>query len=122
MSHNNPHNAPFLIELISLNHPCHWVIGGHEKNFSVSTVKCRLGNDFRVWFCANGKSAQKWSKNDNIQKWAKNPSKSGKCLKPKVIPSFVGEVGLIRGCSTKKISVIDSKMSSREQFLCLGPC
>ena len=29
----------FKIELSSLNHPCHWVIGGHKKNFSVIDSK-----------------------------------------------------------------------------------
>ena len=35
-------------------------------------------------------------KNDNIKKWAYNPSKSSKRLKSKAIPSFLGDVGLIK--------------------------
>ena len=34
-----PQYVFFLIELSSLNHPCHWVIGGHKKNFSVIDSK-----------------------------------------------------------------------------------
>ena len=29
----------FKIELSSLNHPCHWVIGGHKKISALQTVK-----------------------------------------------------------------------------------
>ena len=35
-------------------------------------------------------------KYSNISKWALNPSKSGKRLKPKAIPPFWGDVGLIK--------------------------
>ena len=45
---------------------------------------------------ANGKTAQKWSKKYQISKWVENPSKSGKRLKPKAIPSFLGDVGVIK--------------------------
>ena len=45
---------------------------------------------------ANGKTAQKWPKKYQISKWAENPSKSGKRLKPKAIPLFLRDVGLIK--------------------------
>ena len=45
---------------------------------------------------ANGKTAQKWPKKYQIYKLAENPSKSGKRLKPNAIPSFLGDVGLIK--------------------------
>ena len=45
---------------------------------------------------ANGKTAQKWLKKYQIFKLAENPSKSWKRLKPNAIPSFFGDVGLIK--------------------------
>ena len=39
---------------------------------------------------------QKWPKKYQISKWAENPSKSGKRLKPKAIPLFLRDVGLIK--------------------------
>ena len=46
-----------------------------------------------------GKKGQKFpklSKNYNIPKWAENPTKSDKFLKQKAIPSFLGDIGLIK--------------------------
>ena len=39
----------FKIELLSLNHPCHWVIGGHKKFFSVIDSKMTRGERFLVF-------------------------------------------------------------------------
>ena len=44
----------------------------------------------------NGKTVQKWPKKYQLSKLAENPSKSGKRLKPNAIPSFLGDVGLIK--------------------------
>ena len=44
----------------------------------------------------HGKTPQTWSKKYQISKLAENPSKSGKRLKPKEIPSFLGDIGLIK--------------------------
>ena len=44
----------------------------------------------------HGKTPQTWSKKYQISKLAENPSKSGKRLKPKAIPLFLRDVGLIK--------------------------
>ena len=49
---------------------------------------------FCVEVRANGKTAQKWPEKSQIYKWTENPSKSGKHLKPKAIPSFLGMLDL----------------------------
>ena len=45
---------------------------------------------------ANGKTASKWLKKYQISKLAPNIFKSWKRLKPNAIPSFLGDVGLIK--------------------------
>ena len=42
------------------------------------------------------KTAQKWPKKYQISKLAENPFKSENRLKPKAIPSFLGDIGLIK--------------------------
>ena len=56
----------------------------------------------------HGKTPQTWSKKYQISKLAENPSKSGKRLKPKDIPSFLPKVPIFT-CPKMALRVPEQK-------------